>query len=60
MVGAGCVAADTQPAYFVPPEIKPEAAAEYIHAADAQADHRVIRRAEGRGVNGLPVPSSLP
>ncbi len=46
VIGAGGVAADADAADFDSVAVEREAAAEHIHAADALADHRIVRRAE--------------
>ena len=56
VIGAGRVAADPEAAYSLAPYIERKAAAEYIDAADALADHRILRRAEGCEASGRSVP----
>ena len=51
MIGARGVAADPEAAHSHAPYIERKAAAEYIDAADALADHRILGRAEGCGAS---------
>ena len=51
VIGAGHVAADPEAAHSHAALIERKAPAEHIDAADALADHRILRRAEGCGVD---------
>jgi len=46
VVGAGGVTADADATHFDAAPVKRKTAAEYVHAADALANHGIIRRAE--------------
>jgi hypothetical protein len=46
VIGAGSVTADADAAYFDAVPIKRKTAAEYVHTADALANHGIVRRAE--------------
>src|SRR6185312_8055609 len=53
VVGAGCIATDTESADDVLAVIKREPAAEHDNAAGDLADHRIFRRAVGRRRAGI-------
>src|ERR1700688_4354969 len=52
VVGAGGVTADTDPTHLDPVPVKRKPAAEDVHAADALANHGIVRRAERSATGG--------